>query len=187
MQNFSVLRGSGQVCPKPSQCILIVRRHKRRPPHQNSLRSMLCFRRLRTTKVFEKERRIALYQKAIVIALWAKSETTTSEYSSFSKSTNCSSRPPESLKTLAPSSKDITHPAMITCCGANQNPSFFDSCLARWRRLYYISDASAVESTSIIFHASFGIFPLMAIPHLKIMCPVTLWRYESSFVEYEIS
>jgi hypothetical protein len=110
-------------CVRSRQCILIMRRHKRHPPHQNSLRSMLCFRRLRTIKRFEGERYIALYQKTIAIALWAKSEITTTEYSSFSKSTYRSSHLPETLKTLATSDKNITRPAMMTCCGASQKSS----------------------------------------------------------------
>jgi hypothetical protein len=38
------------------------------------------------------------------------------EYSSFAKSTYRSSHLPASLKTLATSDKNITHPAMINCC-----------------------------------------------------------------------
>lgn len=105
---FSCSHGAVTKCVRNRQCILIMRRHKRRPPHQNSLRPMLCFYRSGTTKRVEEERHIALYQKTFAIALWAKSETTTSQYLSFSKSTYRSSDLPESLKTLATSSRTIT-------------------------------------------------------------------------------
>lgn len=52
----------------------IVRRHKRHPLHQKVSTLSSCFYRSRTIKRIEEERHIALYQKTIVVALWAKSE-----------------------------------------------------------------------------------------------------------------
>ena len=110
----------------------------------------------------------------IVIALWAESGVSTSEYSSFSKSTYRSSHLPASLKTLATSDKNITHPATTTCCGASQKSILHRimSCSSE-KATPYTRCVSCGKHITIV-HATFRVFPLMAMSCIKTMWPFTL-------------